>query len=102
MKSGDRVAVAALRATLSAIDNAEAVERSAGVDSNLAIEQLAVGVGAAEAERRDLTEDQVEAIVRGEIAEREAAAHAYDVAGRTEQATRLRAEIAVLTTHLSR
>jgi len=53
MKARDAVAVAALRATLGAIDNAEAVERPAGAERGQAIEQSAVGVGAAEAGRPD-------------------------------------------------
>ena len=53
MKARDAVAVAALRATLGAIDNAEAVERPVGAERGQAIEQSAVGVGAAEAGRPD-------------------------------------------------
>jgi uncharacterized protein YqeY len=100
MKARDRTAVSALRSTLSAIDNAEGVARPAGADRGLAIEQSAVGVGAMEVARRELTDDDVEQIVRAEIDEREAAAAGYAQSGRTEQAEKLRAEAAVLTSLL--
>jgi phosphatidylglycerophosphate synthase/uncharacterized protein YqeY len=102
MKAGDRDAVSALRSTLSAIDNAEAVERAPHVDRNLAIERIPTGVGAAEMARRDLTEADVEEIVRAELAEREAAVREYETAGRPELAENLRAQIRALATHLSR
>lgn len=101
MKAGDRVAVAALRSALAAIDNAEAVTRAPSADERLAIEQIAIGVGAAEAQRRILTGAMIEDIVRAEVAEREAAARDYDVAGRPERAERLRGEVAVLVAHLT-
>jgi uncharacterized protein YqeY len=101
MKERDRVAVAALRSALAAIDNAEAVDRPASVDQRLAIEQTPVGVGAAEVERRVLTQAQVEHIVRAEIAERQAAACDYDRAGRPERASQLRGQASVLSAHLA-
>jgi uncharacterized protein YqeY len=56
----------------------------------------AVGLGAAEVERRTLTPAETQAIVRGEVAERQTAAHAYERAGRPGHAERLRAEAEVL------
>lgn len=100
MKSRDRAATAALRATLAAIDNAEAVAPADGVVRGQAIEQVALGVGATEVERRALTEPEVEEIVRAELAEREAAAGEYDRAGRTERAEQLRSEARLLAAHL--
>jgi uncharacterized protein len=100
LKARDRVAVAALRATLAAIDNAEAVDRPATVDQRLAIEQTPIGIAAAEVERRVLTADQVEHIVRTEVAEREAAARDYERAGRPDRAKQLRDEAGVLVAHL--
>ena len=100
LKAKDRVALAALRSTLAALDNAEAADRPASVDENLAIEQIPVGVGAAEVERHALTDAQVDEMVRAEVAEREAAAAGYEKAGRAEQAQRLRAEAGVLSGHL--
>jgi uncharacterized protein len=59
------------------------------------------GVGAAEVERRGLSQAQMEAIVRAEITERETAATGYEQAGQLEQAERLRAEAKVLLSHLN-
>jgi hypothetical protein len=100
MKTRDRTATAVLRATLAAIDNAEAVMPAEGTTGSLAIEQVPIGVGATEVERRILTEPEVEQIVRAELAERESAADQYDRAGRTERAELLRAEAHALAAHL--
>jgi uncharacterized protein len=59
-----------------------------------------VGVGATEMERRSLTGEQVEEVVRAEIAERETAAAEYERAGQFEHAERLRSEARVLISHL--
>jgi uncharacterized protein YqeY len=101
MKAGDRVALAALRSALAAIDNAEAVDSTAATNERLGIGQLPVGVGAAEVARRVLTRAEVEHIVRAEVAEREAAAHDYVRAGRPERAERLRGEAGVLSLYLA-
>jgi uncharacterized protein YqeY len=93
--------VTVLRSTLAALDNAEAVDRSAATDQRLAIEQRPVGVGAAEVERLVLAPEQVESIVRAELAERETAAREYEAAGRPERAEQLRSEAAVLAAHLA-
>jgi uncharacterized protein YqeY len=53
-------------------------------------------VGAAEAQRRHLSETEIEEIVRTEVAERQAAAPTYERAGRRDQAERLRHEAHVL------
>jgi uncharacterized protein len=99
LKARDGTAVAALRSTLAAIDNAEAVD--AGVTTRgLAIEESPVGAGTTEVQRRALTGEQVRDVVRAEVAERRAAAEEYERAGRTDRADRLRAEAAVLDAHL--
>jgi len=100
LKARDRAAVTALRSALAAIANAEAVDRPASADRGLAIEETSVGVGVAEVERRMLTADQVEQIVRAEVAERQAAARDYERAGRTDRADQVRREAAVLSAHL--
>ena len=109
MKARDQQAVAALRATLAAIDNAEAVDDGA-VDDDLALETSngdpavagsVPGVGAAEVDRRILTPEETAAIVRDEVTEREAAADTLDRVGRPDQARRLRAQAALLTTYLA-
>lgn len=99
LKARDRVAVTVLRSTLAALDNAESVAVQ-GDPGPLSIERSALGVGAAEVARRELTGADVEEIVRAEIAEREAAAAGYDRAGRTDRAEQLRAEVRVLVAYL--
>src|SRR5438105_897189 len=101
MKAKDRVTMSALRSTLAAIDNAEAVDTTAVAAGSLAIEQSPVGVGAAEVERRNLTEDQVSEIVRAEIADREKAARDYDRTGSTEHAELLRTQARAIAALLS-
>jgi uncharacterized protein len=121
MKARDKPAIAALRSTLAAIDNAEAVdaaqvppagaghptseelppagrERPAGEG---AIAGAALGVGAAEVERRALTAAETEALVRREVAERQRAADAYERAGQAPHAERLRAEAELLDAYLA-
>jgi uncharacterized protein YqeY len=127
MKARDQPAVTALRSALAAIDNAEAVDTpratpaaqehpsAAGevaADETTAgevagggivgggVAGAAVGLGAAEVERRTLTSAQMEAIVRWEVAERQTAARAYEHAGRSGHAERLRAEAEVLSAYL--
>ena len=103
MKGRDRRAVATLRSTLAAIDNAEAVDATAGGGRPAGegpIAGAALGVGAAEVERRVLTAAETEAIVRREVTERQSAAHAYERAGQAPHAERLRAEAELLNAYL--
>ena len=103
LKARDTIATSALRSALAAIDNAGAVPQvpapAAGTGSPHVAGAVA-GLGAGEAERRRFTEADVVAIVRAEVAEREAAARDYDRAGRADQAERLRREADVLTSVL--
>ncbi|MFI9407390.1 hypothetical protein [Nocardia sp. NPDC052316] len=87
MKSRNRQAITALRSTLGAIDNAEAVD--VGEHRAGAVEGSAVGLGVAEVARRELTEGDIEQIVRAEIAERRTAAEKYEALGRADQAEEL-------------
>jgi uncharacterized protein YqeY len=101
MRSHDGTAMAALRSALGAIANAEAVER--GVDAPTGAGPIAhavSGLGAGDVARRVLTELDVVAIVRSEVAEREAAALSYDRLGRTADADRLRSEANALRAQL--
>lgn len=90
MKARNKAAVSVLRSTLAAIENAEAVVPAE--TKALAIEQSPLGVGAAEAERRVLTAEDVAQIVRDEVAARESAAADYERAGHADRATALRDE----------
>ncbi len=98
MKRRDRAAAAALRSALGAIDNAEAVD-VAEVRAG-AVESSPVGLGAAEVRRRELTEADIERIVRAEVDERLTAASEYEALGRSDRADQLRAEAATLGEHL--
>jgi uncharacterized protein YqeY len=94
MKQRDAVLLPALRSTLAALDNAEAVPVT---DSGpAALEHTPLGVGVREAERRPLSEDDVRRLVHAEIAERESAARDLEHAGHLAPAERLRAEAAAL------
>ena len=78
-----------MRSTLAAIANAEAVPAPA-------TSTPLVGLGAGEAARRHLSQEDVLQIVRAEIAERMAVAAEYERLGRIDAADRLRAEAAAL------
>ncbi|PTH90558.1 hypothetical protein C9J60_02510 [Streptomyces sp. A244] len=96
MRARDRAAVSALRATLAALDNAEAVPLDATAPRAAALEASPVGAGATEAARRELSEEEMADVVRAEVAERlEAAAH-LTAPAHTDRAERLRTEAAVL------
>lgn len=88
MKARDLQAASVLRTVLAAIDNAE----SHGIvaDSAGALERSAVGLGAAEADRRQLTDADVAHIVAAEIADLDAAAEQYAALGSAEPAARHR------------
>lgn len=104
LKARDRVAVAALRSALAAIENAEAVPANHASLSNAEGEHIArgaVGVGAAEADRLHLSDTDLHAIVATEVQERSATASEYEQAGRTDLAQRLRSEADVLRSYLS-
>jgi uncharacterized protein len=90
LKRRDAGLVAALRATLAAVDNAEAVPAQGS--GSLALEETPVGVGVREVARRELSEEEIERLVRAEIAERRAAALVYEDGGHGERAQQLRDE----------
>ena len=104
MKARDMVAVSALRSALSAIDNAGAVPAGPAPVTGATSPHFAgavAGIGAAETERRSLSDQQASAIVRAEVAERQAAARDYDQAGHTERAGRLRREADIIASALA-
>jgi uncharacterized protein YqeY len=98
MKARDRAAVTALRAALAAIDNAGAVtpadDSVAPTDGPIA--GAVAGLGAAEATRRSLSDEDIRALVWAEVTDREEAAAGYDQAGRDDHAQQLRDEAAAL------
>jgi uncharacterized protein YqeY len=104
MKARDTVAVSALRSVLAAIANAEAVPPAASpsdgsspaVTGDQYVAGSTAGLAATEAERRELTGEEVAGIVRAEAAERRAAGRQYHAAGQAEQAERLLREARVI------
>ncbi|MFI8303981.1 hypothetical protein ACIF80_11095 [Streptomyces sp. NPDC085927] len=96
MRARDKAAVSALRATLAALDNAEAVPVDEAELRGSAIEHAPVGAGATEAARRELSERGVVDVVRAEAAERLEIAAQSTAPAHADRAARLRAEAAVL------
>ena len=92
LEQRDAPLVAVLRATLAALDNAEAVPIQDHDHGSLALEQTPTGVGAREATRRELSDEDIERLVRAEMDERQSAARVYERAGQHERARRLRHE----------
>lgn len=89
-KARDKPAVAALQGALAAIANAGAVPVvDRGYDP-------AVGVGAAEAARRELTADQASEIVRAEVDDLAETVATYREHGRDDEAHELERRIAAL------
>lgn len=99
MRGRDRVAVSALRSALARISNAEAVHIDT-VPRAGAVHEAAMGAGAADAPRRELTEAEVRAVVEAEVADHERAARHFTDVGRPDDAQRVRAEADVLRAHL--
>ncbi|HYK33535.1 MAG TPA: hypothetical protein VEV63_16310 [Streptosporangiaceae bacterium] len=100
IRARDTIAASALRTTLSAIANAEAVGTETHAPAVVGSPHFAgatAGLGAAEVARRQLTAADVDAIVRAEIAEREQAAGQYAANGRSNEAERLQTEAGILT-----
>ena len=80
-KDRDAARISALRSALSAIDNAETPD-DADVDAP-ASETIAggvVGLGAAEVARRELSDEQIRALLRAEVDERLTAADEFTAA----------------------
>jgi uncharacterized protein YqeY len=101
LKARDQAAVAALRSALAAIDNAQAVEAPPAPRSGGVVAGAVTGLGAGDAPRRQLSEDDIVAIVRAEVADRRTAFADYERAGQLDAAARLAAEADVLAAHLA-
>jgi uncharacterized protein len=93
---------AALRTTIAAIDNAEAVA-APGANAPVTSARIAgahPGVGSTEAVRRQLDGSQLRTILRDQIAEHTREADRYDALGQAEAAQRLRHQAGVLAEYL--
>jgi uncharacterized protein YqeY len=103
MRAGDKDTVAVVRSALAAIANAEAVSvESATPLTDGPIAGAAVGLGATEAARRELSEDEVREIVERERQERLQAAEESEAGGLGEYAARLKTQAAALAFLLER
>ncbi len=104
MRARDRPAVAALRSLLAAIANAEAVEvvevrrdaQPGGTPTSGPIAGAVTGLGAGDVARRELTPDDLRAVVRAEVDERVVAAEQLASGGAADRAAQLRAEVEAL------
>ncbi|MGK5545500.1 hypothetical protein ACSNOH_12310 [Streptomyces sp. URMC 127] len=96
MRARDKAAVSAIRASLAALDNAEAVPLDEAAAGSQVLEHSPVGAGATEAARRELSEDTVLEIVRAEVTERLQAAAQLTAPAHADRVARLRAEADVL------
>jgi uncharacterized protein len=97
-KDRDSTRTSALRSALSAIDNAETPD-AARVDgaSSGTIAGAVTGLGGAEVARRQLSDEQIRALLSAEVDERLTAADDFAAGGHAERATTLREEAAVIT-----
>ena len=89
MKVKDAPAVSALRSALSALDNAAAVPVSTSEKAVVTSEYIAgaaQGLGAAEAIRRTLSDEEIAAILADEVAAHQEEARHFASLGRDEEA----------------
>jgi uncharacterized protein YqeY len=103
IKARDRTTTRALRSALSAIENAEATEVIHDPRVATGSEYIAgstAGLGAAEVERRVLSDSDVHALVQAQVDERLLAAEEYERCRRGDLASQFRAEADVLRQYL--
>ena len=97
MKQRDEAAVAALRAALGVIDNAEAADLSDAPETEPGLIAGGVaGLGAGEVARRQLSDRELVEMIRAEVKRWESTARECERVRRSDDAARLRAEIAAL------
>ena len=92
MSAKDRTTVAVLRTTLAALSNAEAVSADGSAPAQ--------GTFANDVDRKVLDDADVVAVIERERAELAASADEYDAVGQAEEASALRAQLAVLDRYL--
>jgi len=108
LKARDTDAVAALRTTIAAIDNAQAVPASAPTPTPTPTPTVASahvagarsGAGSTEAARRQLGRSELRDILRGQVTEHAREADRYDALGQSEAAARLRRRARALAAYL--
>ncbi|MGN7780025.1 hypothetical protein ACTJJE_10965 [Mycolicibacterium sp. 22603] len=106
MKARAAETVAALRAGLAAIDNAEAVDvpdregAHSGAAQQSVIAGATTGLGSSEVSRRDLTHADIRAVLADLMAEYRAEADRYAALNRPEAADQLRRQAAALSRYV--
>ena len=102
LKARDTDALAALRTTIAAIDNAEAVPvpDTSRPATSVHIAGSRSGPGSTEAARRQLSASELRDILAGQITEHTREADRYDALGRADAAERLRRQARTLTAYL--
>lgn len=102
IKAREPDAVAALRTAIAAIDNAEAVPAPAASQATASTHFAGAraGVGAGEADRRDLDDGQQRAILREQVTGYLTEAGRYEALGQQAAADRLRAQARLLSGYL--
>ena len=104
MKARDKDAVDALRTALAAFDDAEVVAATPSSSPSLSgsehVAGASAGLWSAEVPRRELTVEDLRAIVHAQIAERAAEADTYTARGQAVAADRLRRQADVLRRYL--
>lgn len=103
IKAQRRDEMAALRTLIGAIDNAESIEEAspAPPGSSEHVAGAVRGLGTADAARRSLSEHDLQRIIEAELWERDAQAERLVLLGRADDASRLRAEAAVIARYQS-
>ena len=98
MKAQRHEEMAALRSLIAAIDNAESVEDAVSPtpDSSEHVAGAVLGLGAADATRRELSERDLQRVIESELWERDAQAERLSLLGRVDDASRLRVEADVI------
>jgi uncharacterized protein len=103
IKARDRTTTRALRSALSAIENTEATEVIHDPQAATGSEYIAgstAGLGAAEVERRVLSDSDVHALIQAQVDERLLAAEECERCRHGDLASQLRAEADVLRQYL--
>jgi uncharacterized protein YqeY len=88
MKARDKPAIDTLRCLLAVLDNAGAQDPKVFRSST-------------EVPRKSLTENELHALLQAEVTSRIAAVHEYERFGRHQDATRLRAELTILSRYVA-
>ncbi|MFT3715584.1 MAG: GatB/YqeY domain-containing protein [Gordonia sp. (in: high G+C Gram-positive bacteria)] len=96
MKAKDKSTVSALRTALAAIDNAESVDAGESATTSAHVAGASLGAGSAEADRKQLSADDVAGILRTQVLDLQQQAEQYEALGRDDAAAELRAQAAVI------